>query len=333
MRQTNTKLLAEQKPLGVIDVISAGIDLVRRRPWTLLIPLLFDSIIWLVPRLSLTQLFRPYTNDMLAAVALSSDPQAAEEARQAIQQMIESFNLLSLVATMLNAVTRLPSLFAVDAAGVTSPITSWAYSIPMQSPGLLFILFIPLFLLGLLGMALYLEWIAQGVRPLEQEARGTSTVRVMRLWLRLILFSLFLLVFAILAGTVLLTMQAALNSPELTAFVTLLLTVGLLWIFIYFFFVPSAMAVSSVGVASALRRSTLLFRAFFWSTLALVALSIFLDRGLAIIWDGLTVSSIGVALAMAGNAFIGTALLAASMVYYQDRLNFMERLRAKAAKK
>ena len=55
MRQTNTRSVAEQKPLGVIDAVSAGLTLVWRRPWTLVVPILFDAMIWLLPRLSLAQ--------------------------------------------------------------------------------------------------------------------------------------------------------------------------------------------------------------------------------------------------------------------------------------
>lgn len=327
MRQTNTRTVTDHKPLGVIEVVSAGLDLVRRRPWTLLIPVLFDTLIWVAPRLSLTQLFRPYASDILNATALSSDPQAAEEARQTFQQLIESFNLLSFVATALNALTRMPSLFAVDAASVPSPITAWAYSVQLESAALLLLLFIPFFLLGLLGLAVYFEWIAQGVRPLAQEPAGQWLIRAARLWLRLILFSLFLLALALVATFLLLVLQLFFASPEIAVLATLVLTVGLLWIFIYFFFVPSAMAVSDMGVRQALQRSMLLFRAFFWTTLALVALSVFLDRGLAIIWDGLTVSALGIMVAILANAYIGTSLIAASMVYYQDRLNAFERMR------
>lgn len=329
MRQTNTRTVAEQKPLGVIDVVSAGLGVVWRRPWTLLVPVLLDMLIWVLPRLSLTQLFRPYAEEMLKAAAITSDPQAAEETRQALQQMVESFNLLGFVATALNALTRVPSLLAVDAAGVTSPINAWAYAVPLQSILLMIVLFIPLFLLGLLAVAWYLEWIAQGTRPLEKLARVAIFFRVSRLWLRLILFSLLLVAFLFAAGMVLLVLQLLFNSAEIAAFATLLVTVGLFWIFIYFFFVPSAAAVSDIGIREALKRSTLLFRVFFWSTLALVALSVFLDRGLAIVWDGFTVSSLGIVIGIVANAFIGTALIAASMVYYQDRMLVLERIRAK----
>jgi hypothetical protein len=287
-------------------------------------------LIWILPRLSLTQLFRPFAEQMLSVATLSSDPQAAEETRRALQQMIESFNLLGLVTTALNAVTRVPSLLAVDAVEVHSPISAWAYALPLQSPTLMILLFIPLFVLGLLAVALYLEWIAQGARPLETTVVGAAVMRIARLWLRLILFSLLLVGFLFAASLVLLFLQLLFNSAELGAFATLVITVALFWIFIYLFFVPSAAAVSDIGIREALKRSSLLFRAFFWSTLALVALSVFLDRGMAVIWDGFTVSALGVLVGIVANAFIGTALIAASMVYYQDRMNLFERMRQKA---
>lgn len=327
MRQSNTRTVAEQKPLGVIDAVSAGLALVWRRPWTLLVPILFDTLIWILPRLSLTQLFRPYMDQIVSVTAFSSDPEAAADAARAVQQMVESFHVLGLVIAALNAVTRVPSLLAVDAAAVHSPINAWAYSIPLTSESLVLLLFVPVYVLGLLAVAFYLEWIAQGTRPLETPAPGAALIRVARLWLRLILFSLVLAALLFAATTALLALQLVFNSPEIAAFATLLITVGLFWLIIYFFFVPSAAAVSDITIRDALRRSTVLFRAFFWSTLGLVALSVFLDRGLAIVWGGLTVSTVGVIIGIAANAFIGTALVAASMIYYQDRMNLFERIR------
>lgn len=325
MRQTKTGTVVEPKPLGVIDSVSAGIGLVWRRPWTLLIPIILDAMIWLLPRLSLTEFFRPYLNEILSAMPLSTDPQAAEETRAAFQGALESFNLVGFVAAALNAVTRIPTLLAIDAPDIASPLTTLSYSI--QSPTLILFLFIPLFLLGLVFVALYFELIAQGARPLETPERGVMMMRVARLWLRLIALSLFLLGLLFAAVFILVALQLLFNSGEVAAFATLLLTVMFFWVFIYFFFVPSAAAVSDISIRSAIRRSSVLFRLFFWTTFALVALSVFLERGLAILWDGLTVNPVGVVVGIVANAFIGTALIAASMIYYQDRMNLIERLR------
>lgn len=325
MRETKTRTVAEPKPLGVIDSVSAGIGLVWRRPWTLVVPILLDAMIWLFPRLSLTEYLRPFHDDIMRAIPLSTDPQAVQETQAALQSALESLNILGFVAAALNGVTRIPTLLAIDAPNVASPFATVSYSI--QSPALILLLFVPMFVLGLLLVALYLELVAQGARPLETSTRDVTLMRIGKLWLRLIGLALLFLVLLLAAIMILVGVQLVFSSPELAAFATLLMTVGLFWVFIYFFFVPSAAAVSEIGIRSAVRRSSILFRVFFWSTLALVALSVFLDRGLAIVWDGFTVNSIGVAIGIVANAFIGTALIAASMIYYQDRMNLLERLR------
>lgn len=327
MRQTKTRTVAEQKPLGVIDVLSAGLSLVWRRPWTLLVPILFDALIWLLPRLSLSNIFLPLQSMMLSTIPLSGDAQN-QEALDSVQRALESIHLLGIVSAALNAITRMPTLLAINLTGVTSPIQGWNAPISIQSPELMVLLFVPLFMLGLLAVAFYLEWIAQGVRPLEAAAPRATLLRVAKLWLKLIWFTALILALLIVAAFAILAVRLLFDSPELGAFVTLLASVGLFWLLIYFFFVPSIMGVSTVGFGDAMRRSTLLFRLFFWNTLALVALSVFLDQGLTIIWTGLTVSDFGTVFAILGNAFIGTSLIAASMVYYQDRMNLLERMRA-----
>jgi len=332
MRQTNTRTVAEQKPLGVIDAISAGLTLVWRRPWTLIVPILFDALIWILPRLSLAQLFRPFQTLLLGALAISADP-SNDEVRTKTIQTIDSLNLLGVVSGALNAVTRIPALLSVNASDVTSPFTALAWSTPLESPELAILLFVPLFLLGLLGVAVYLESIAQGVRPLETQPVTAALLRIAKLWLSLIWFSLLIVALLLVASIAIVAVRTIFNSPELAEFFTLLASVGIFWLFIYFFFVPAVMAVSNVGFSEAMRRSTLLFRIFFWTTLALVALSVFLDQGLTLIWSGLTVSALGVILGVVANSFIGTALLAASMVYYQDRMNLFERMRAQIKSK
>lgn len=329
MRESNTRTVIERKPLGVIDSVSAGLDLVRRRPWTLIIPVVTDVLIWVLPRLSLTQLVHPYLDEMLRVASVSGDPEMLQEVQQTFEQLVQSLNLLGLVTTALNGVTRFPSLFQLDMLRATmlnvpGPINALAYSLPLVSQEWVMLLFVPLFLLGLLPVALYLELIAQGARPLETEARGAVVLRVARLWLRLMGFALLLLGILVVMRLALALLQEAAGA-ELAAFGALMVSVAVFWVFIYFFFVVSAIAVSGVGIRAAVRRSTLLFRVFFWTTVGLVALTVFLDRGLAMIWDGLAVSAFGVVIAIVANAYIGTALLAASMIYYHDRMNVLER--------
>jgi hypothetical protein len=328
MRQTNTRTVAEQKPLGVIDVVSAGLSLVWRRPWTLVVPVALDLLLWFMPRLSLTPIFLPLQTMMLNLIPLASDPQNQETA-ESIRRAVQSANLVGMVSAALNAVARMPTLLALNLGDIRSPVDAWATPFVIHSGELTVLLFIPLFMLGLLAVAFYLEWIAEGVRPLEAASPRLTVLRAAKLWLNLIGFTLLILALLMVMGFAIVAVRVLFNSPEAGAFVTLLASVGLFWLLIYFFFLPAVMAVSSVGFGNAMRRSTLLFRVFFWHTLALVALSVFLDQGLTLIWSGLTVSPVGIVIGIVANAFIGTSLLAASMVYYQDRMNVFERMRDK----
>lgn len=332
MRQSNAKLRAEQKPLGVIDVLTAGFEIVRKRPWTMAVPVLMDVGIWLLPRISLADLLRPWLNPMIDASAASPDIASnPEEARQLVTQILNSVHLLGLVSFSLNSTMRLPTLLAFDNGDVHSPINALAYTLQLQSWQLAIFLYLPLFLLALLPAALFVEWIAQGVRPLEDAPRFAWVPRVAMLWLKLIAFSAILVFILALAFFVLLAGQ--LFSPldgGIGAFVAALVFVGWFWIVIYFFFTVSAMAVSGVGLLEAIRRSVLVFRFHFWASLALFALTLFLDRGLSLVWHGLAVTPLGLLLGIAANAFIGTSLLAASMVFYQDRMSFTEKRLARA---
>jgi hypothetical protein len=332
MRQTNAKLLAEQKPLNVIDVLTAGFEIVRKRPWTMLIPVLMDVGIWLLPRISLGELFRPALTEWLDTSGLPPDAAAnAEATRQMVTQLINSFNLVGLVSAALNSTVRLPTLLAFDSGDVHSPINAFAFTFPLQSGLLAIFIFVPLFLLALLPASVFLEWIAQGVRPLENAPRFAWVPRVAVLWLKLIAFSAILVFILMAAGLILLIGQ--MFSPAdggIGSFVAALVVVGWFWIAIYFFFTVSAMAVSNVGIFEAIRRSVLIFRFHFWASLALFALTLFLDRGLALVWHGLAVSLIGLLVGIAANSFIGTSLLAASMVFYQDRMIVTEKRLARA---
>jgi hypothetical protein len=332
MTQPSTKLLAEQKPLSVIDVLTAGFEIVRKRPWTMLIPILMDAGIWLLPRISLAELFRPALTGWFDTTGLSPDAAAsAEETRQIVSQFINSFNLLGLVSAALNSTVRLPTLLAFDSGDIHSPINGLAYTFPLQSGLLALFLFVPLFLLALLPAAFFVEWVAQGVRPLENTPRFAWVTRVAMLWLKLIAFSAILAIILMAAGLVLLIGQ--MFSPingDIGSFVAALVVVGWFWLAIYFFFAVSAMAVSNVSILEAIRRSVLIFRFHFWASLALFALTLFLDRGLGLVWHGLAVSSFGLLVGIAANAFIGTSLLAASMVFYQDRMSVTEKRLARA---
>ncbi len=332
----DAKLLAEQKPLGIIDVLTAGFEIVRKRPWAVLIPVVIDALIWVLPRLSLANLMRPMLDQ--AFDTTGAPPDAVANAQQMREFFTQVLNLFGLVAATLDSTVRLPSLLAFISGSTHSPINSLAYTVQLQSGLLAAFLFVPLFLLGLFAAAVYIELIAQGVRPLQNEQPLAWLPRSALLWLRLITFSLLLGFFFF--GSEMIYALAAAFTPlgiDVGSFVAALVAVGWFWITIYFFFVIAAMSIGNIGLFDAIRRSVLILRLHFWASLGLVALTLFLDWGLKAVWSGLATPDfdLGILLAIILNATIGTGLLAGTMVFYQDRMIYTERLiaRARAARR
>jgi hypothetical protein len=58
----------------------------------------------------------------------------------------------------------------------------------------------------------------------------------------------------------------------------------------------------------------------FWSVLALIILTSLISAGFTVIWDKISVNEPLMAVSIAGNAFIGTGLVATSLLFYRDCL-------------
>jgi hypothetical protein len=93
---------------------------------------------------------------------------------------------------------------------------------------------------------------------------------------------------------------------------------------LYLFFAPDAILVSRVGPIQAIRQSIAVVHAGVWSTFALVALVTVALVVTGQIWVLLgSQASWGVALGIVGNAYIASGLVAATMLFYQERMEIL----------
>jgi hypothetical protein len=331
MKNLKTNALAEQKPIGVIDALAAGFSTTVRHPWVILIPILLDLAIWLLPRISLAPIVRQFLALWVAPPGLTADAVANfEQMKQTLGSAGEGLNLLGVVNLFLSQTLGVPSLLALDPPA-TGLVGAWAYNIPLNSVLLLIGLIVPLSLLALFVGALYLELIARVMRTEPANPRGSLGTNVALIWLRVMGFMLALF-FGLLLTTPLwggVALVSMLN-PDIASFLTAALMVGGLWILIYLSFSVDAIVVSGVGVFEAMRRSVILYRTFFWASFSLLILTIVLNEGLGLVWQGFQVSDLGVATGILLNAFVGTGLVAASMIFYQDRFAQILKMRARA---
>lgn len=303
---------------GVIDTLQHGFSTVHRLPWVLGIPLAIDGLLWLGPRLSVTQLSGRLV-DQLAAMARSvpdaqSQLQGVEAQVALLRGAGESFNVLSLLAF---------GGFAMHSA-VPSAAGGRGGTLELQSGPLALIAALGLALVGALMAAFWLGAIAQGVRG-EPPSLARLVVAAPRYWLAIVGF--FAIALGIVVGVSLpLGLVAALAqifAPVLGTFLALFLAVAFqllaIWALLYLFFFADAVVVSEVGPIRAAGYSVRVVAANFWSTLGFIIITWVIMSGLDVIWRALAQAPVGVALAILGNGYIESGLAAASMLFYRHR--------------
>ncbi|MGH2356334.1 MAG: hypothetical protein ACRDI2_25560 [Chloroflexota bacterium] len=310
------------RPPGVIDTLTAGYQIINRRPWLLLFPIVLDLVFWLGPKLSLVRLAGYLPFGLLSSDELTS-----------FTDGLARFNLLFLLALYVPTVLGKAYLPAAAAAVAGTPEgTSFAprlvYQVLPESFALAVAVLLPL---GLVLGALYLGGIGQLVRA--DQAAGSVRERMLA-WLRVARRCCWriaaLNAVGLLAAAVLVTpwalaiALAAASSPVLAGFLLLLFQVALVWVAFYLFFALDAVVVSEANPLQAVRSSIQVVRTSFWSAVAFIGLILVIGTGLPLVWRMVSGQVVGLAASIVANAYIGTGLAAGSMLYYRDRLQHVQ---------
>jgi hypothetical protein len=107
-------------------------------------------------------------------------------------------------------------------------------------------------------------------------------------------------------------------SPQL-ALLFASITLGLAtWLSFYGTFILASMVVNDARVPRAIWNSIGVVLRNFWPTLWLFILINLIGGGMTILWQQISHRA-WTGLAIVGNAYIGTSLIAASLLFYQDR--------------
>lgn len=309
--------------MGVIDTLSAGYNLVNQRLWLILVPVFLDLLLWLGPHLSVA----PFIMDV---ISLAPPPagemsleyaESLEQVRQAMLQMAQEFNLLGLLAA---GFLGMPSLIGVASLGASFGSKTvfllydwWA----------IFLLAIVLAIASIWLGAIYLVPIAQAVREGSKGERGERPLLLTmarQYWItgwRLSLYVALLLAIMVSFGVPFSLVIGIIMafSPDLAAFFVGLLWIAALWVAFYLFFTIQSITVGQTGVLRSFWNSLNVVRWNLGSALGLVLLVNLVQRGMPIVWRWLAREPWGVPLGIVGNAYIGTGLMAATMIFYRDR--------------
>ncbi len=306
----------EYKGIGTIDALTAGFSLVARRFWILLIPIALNVFIWLGPRLSVAPLAQQVADMMQTSATLSAGQyeDAFAETSQMLSQWGDSANLFALFAV------ALPQLSVLSQGAVAATLDNWPLTL---------LLVVALLAGGTYVAVAYLTLIAQQVRSAGGFAQGLLARSALNWW-RLVALGgvllgvgLILLVpIAMLTGVIALFSSAgAMVLASLAAWGAML---GAMSFYFYLFFVPDAIVLDGARIRSAVTRSLAVVRRNTGASLVLILATIILTVGLGVIWGAISGTSAGVAAGIIGNAYVGSALVAASLIFYGSRWSALE---------
>jgi len=318
-------------PPGVIRSLKAGFDTVAVHLTAILLPLGLDLLLWLGPRLSVKEYYQSvlpqFERDWRSLGFSTQQIQAAIEMYRAQVSSLDSLNMLALLRTFPIGITSLLS-------GPSPELTPFGQPQVVQiGPlGNIFLLFLLIILVGWIGGALYFLWVASLVIPEDQPAyRGKA------LWQSLALsFLATVAIVAIGLPVFLIIYLLTAISPALGQGAVLLLGFLAIWLVVPLFFAGHGIFLRSQNALGSVLSGMQMARFSLPNSSLFVLTVLFISIGLNFLWRIPAPDSWMLLVGIFGHAFITTALLAASFIYYRDMTAWLklmiERLQAGVTK-
>lgn len=303
-------------PPGVIVSLRAGFDAVANHVWLILVPLVLDIFLWLGPRLSVDSLLRPFVRYMFGqarrGVAASEIDQFLE-AQAIFLDGLQSFNLLSLVSKFRTFPIGISSLLA-QKMPMETPLGEQSV-VQISSVPLLLVIAFLLTAIGWVGGGVYFRWVS-GI-TLGHGETGISLIRavVQTLILSVCWFIGLMVIF--LPMMFVLTLLA-LISPMLANVAIFVILLLAFWLIVPVFFLPHGIFARRQNAFLSILTSLRMARFTFPTSGMFVISVLILSQGLNYLWRVPPNDSWMTLVGIAGHAFITTAVLAASFVYYRD---------------
>lgn len=311
------KLETLPPPPGVIGSLKAGFDVVSSHVVLILVPIIVDLFLWLGPRLNVSRVLGPVYQLVFDRIRRGlTSPAEVEQLtvmRDLLNEGLQHFNLVSMVARLQTFPIGISSLVA-KTVPAGSPIGAESVTqipTPLNLMGTMFLLI----LVGWVSGSLYYRWVSGTIL-----GRREAVISVPRAIVQTLLLSVIWFVFLILLSIpvlLLLTVLAFIN-PILASIALFGILLVSFWLIVPVFFIPHGIFVRRQNALYSIFSSFRMAR-FTLPTSAMFVFTIFiLTTGLNYLWSVPSSDSWMMLVGIAGHAFISTALLAASFVYYRD---------------
>ena len=325
MNQVRVPPEESRRPMGPLACITTGFEIIARAPWLAVLPVLLDLFLWLGPRLSVAPILQGikafFVQWREVGGAVPDVGEGYALLGQILDELSGSFNLFSLLnpAPLLGVPALMPArLTALNPMGAQP-------AIEITSLLLLTVMALALGLIGLGLGAYFLGSVGRRViAETESPLPGPPTTWV--LWGRLLRVGGLLLA-VLLSFSVALSFFASLIglfSLTLAGLVMTLASSAVLFVAVHLVFAIPAIVQLRRGILQALKESLLLTRSDFLHVILLFGLILVISQGLRVVWTLPKPDSWSTLVGLAGHAFVSTAMTAALMVFYQERLQYLE---------
>jgi len=312
-------------PPGIIGSLRAGFDAVSNHIGLILLPVALDIFLWLGPRFSIGELANPFFKLVFeqarTTLTSSSDLKRFTDFQSGFSEVMQRFNLLSLLGKLQTFPIGVSSLLA-QTMPVKTPLGSQSVVQVSSFPGLIGLMFL-FVLLGWIAGGLYFRWVsgttlgeAQPKMEIGFAWAILQTLILSGIWFIALMMILIPVMFVLTILTLL--------SPALASGVFFVLLVLSFWLIVPLFFTPHGIFVRKQNAFYSIFTSLRMAR-FTLPTSSLFVISVLLlTAGLNYLWSVPPDDSWMLLVGIAGHAFITTALLAASFVYYRDMNTWLQ---------
>jgi len=312
-------------PPGVIASLQAGFNIVSSRIALITLPLLLNIFLWLGPRVSIGEWYAALFNQSLTLLRQNGFPAQElavySENAPLILGYFERLNWLAWIRTL--------------PVGIPALMLGIPKQLPVETPiGLQSVVQLPSFIVVLSSILLltFIGWVAGGLyfqivagASLGEEEAGISLIRalIQTVFLSIIWSIALAVVFIPLLFLIGLLGAFSAILAQLAFFIILFF---LFWLVVPLFFMPHGIFIrrqnAFLSIISSLRMSR-----FTLPTSSMFVLSVFLlSRGLSYLWLVPSSDSWLMLVGITGHAFISTALLSASFVYYRDMNDWLQNM-------
>jgi hypothetical protein len=296
-----------------------GFYVVSSHVWLILLPLLLDLLLWFGPRLSVGGLLNPFFrmvfNQMRTTLTSSSDLQRFTAYQAAFSEVLERFNLMSLLGRLQAFPVGISSLLA-QTMPIKTPLGEQDVIQITSLPGLLGLAFL-FTVIGWVAGGLYFGWVSGIV--LGDASRVTIISLAWAILQTLILSVVWVIgLVMILVPAMFVLTFVTLLSPLLASGILLVALFFSFWLIVPLFFTPHGIFVRRQNAFYSIFTSLKMARFTLPTSGMFVLCVLLLTTGLNYLWSVPTDDSWMLLVGIAAHAFITTALLAASFVYYRD---------------